>query len=108
MKVIKGIQDMIRLFGKCQDIEYFFQFVVSCNIAKIDINIFGTFSTLHEIINYHSQTVKNIQKAAIKMIHSKTKLAIFQRAYMLLLLCDSMCVFQQALLGSNTIASTNT
>jgi len=74
----------------------------------ISFFFFGTISTNHEKINYHSQIVKNIQKAAIKMIHSKTRLAIFQRAYMLLLLCDSMCVVQKALLGSNTIASSNT
>jgi hypothetical protein len=93
VKITKGNQD-ICLSAKCQHIEYFFQFVVSCNIAKFDTIFFGTINTLCEIINYHSQTVKNIQKATIRMIHSKTKQAIFQRAHMLLLLRDSMRVVQ--------------
>jgi hypothetical protein len=39
-------------------------------LQKTDI-LFGTINTFQKIIKYHLQTVKNIQKAAIKMIHSK-------------------------------------
>jgi hypothetical protein len=39
-----------------------------CHILKID-TICGTISIFHKIIKHHSQAVKIMQKAAIKMTH---------------------------------------